>query len=80
LVFSPEPKLIELVGDESRSKTLPVMYPVIPKRTSRHKGSSTGLGFSDEKNYFLDYLISHVSRFTVGERVIQSGDNPIKSD
>ena len=32
LVFSPEPKLIELPGEEAKSKTLPLMYPIIPKR------------------------------------------------
>ena len=32
LVFSPEPKLIELPGEEAKLKTLPLMYPIIPKR------------------------------------------------
>lgn len=32
LVFSPEPKLIELPGEEARMKTLPLIYPIIPKR------------------------------------------------
>ena len=31
MVFSPEPKLIELLTDD-RMKTIPIMYPIIPKR------------------------------------------------
>ena len=30
--FSPEPRLIELPTTESRLKTLPVVYPIIPPR------------------------------------------------
>ena len=32
MVFSPEPKLIELLAEENRMNTIPIMYPIIPKR------------------------------------------------
>ena len=46
MVFSPEPRLIELPSDETRSKHIPtIMCPVIPKRTARPKIP----GYAEEK-------------------------------
>ena len=47
LVFSPEPKLIELLADENmRMKTVPVMYPIIPKRQMANPDKRQGRGGS----------------------------------
>ena len=68
LVFSPEPKLIELLTDEGRMKTIPIMYPIIPKRQNQSNGNNNkayklGMGAGDEqRSSQLDGCLMHSSR------------------
>ena len=74
LVFSPEPKLIELPGDEARMKTLPIMYPIIPKRQTRAKGQSvSGMGHIDERSG-VEYIMQHAGNRLTGDHLLHSGD------
>ena len=52
MVFSPEPKLIELLADDNhRMNTIPMMYPIIPKRQQAPitRGKVVPPGPNDEK-------------------------------
>jgi len=60
-MFSPEPKLIELPGEENQLKTIPLMYPMLPKRQARQKNQSiSGLGQIEDRTG-MDQLIIHHS-------------------
>ena len=74
LVFSPEPKLIELPDDEARMKTLPIMYPIIPKRQgNRIKGQSvSGLGRIDERSG-VEYIMQQAGRIP-NEQLYYAGE------
>lgn len=73
-MFSPEPKLIELPGDEARMKTLPIMYPIIPKRQTRAKGQSvSGMGHIDERSG-VEYIMQQAGSRLTGDHLLHSGD------
>ena len=67
LVFSPEPKLIELLADEHmRMKTIPVMYPIIPKRQMPPPDKRMGRGASglagEDPTAALEGCLMHSNR------------------
>ena len=67
LVFSPEPKLIELLADEHmRMKTIPVMYPIIPKRQMPPPDKRMGRGASglagEDPTVALEGCLMHSNR------------------
>lgn len=61
LIYSPEPKLIELLPEDTRLKTIPIMYPIaLQKRQMRHGKPETNIFAGlDSHNLGMDQSMSN---------------------